>query len=357
VSLDVARQALRRLVPLAGPVEIARLRERMLGLDVGMVGDVAAALRELGDAQAVEVAVAGLRAASPFDRQKAALALRELRAPAARASLVGALSDPAPPVRRVALEALRLLPSEPDTVRACAERLTDADPSVRAAAVAAVAGLDPLATATLQPAATDPHPGVRRAAAAAADVLDAGSVRALLTDREAEVRVAVLEALARDPKPELTTLLLQALADESWHVRRAAADALGATGNVLSLPGLLRALLDSHPLVRGRARIALEQVLGADLERALAAALADAEAPLRRALVESLGHHGQTRPLLRLVSDEDPGVRIAVVHALERAPEPEATRALEQLAADADLAVRHAASMALTARDAPEPRS
>jgi HEAT repeat protein len=354
VSLDVARQALRRLVPLAGPAEIARLRERMLGLDVGIVADVAAALRALGDDDAVGVAVAGLAAASWFDRQKAALALRELQAPTARAALVDALADLAPPVRRVALEALLRLPSEPETVRVCAERLADADPSVRATAVAAVAALDPLAAATLRTVVGDQHPSVRRAAAAAS-VLDADSVRVLLADRDAEVRVAALEALARNPRPELTPALLEALADESWHVRRAAADALGASEDSGVAPQLLHALIDPQPLVRGRARIALERLLGDELDRLLAAALEDADAPLRRALVELLGRRGYVRPLLELVSDNDVGVRIALVHALEHASASEARMALERLAGDRDMAVRHAAAMALAEGDAAPP--
>jgi HEAT repeat protein len=355
VSLDVARQALRRLVPLAGPAEIARLRERMLGLDVGIVADVAASLRELGDDGAVGVAVAGLAAASWFDRQKAALALRELRAPAARAALEDALADLAPPVRRVALEALLRLPSEPETVRVCAERLADADPSVRATAVAAVAGLDPRAAATLRTVVTDQHPSVRRAAAAAARVLDADSVRVLLADRDTEVRVAALEALARNPRPELTPALLEALADESWHVRRAAADALGASEDSGVAPKLRHALVDPQPLVRGRARIALERLLGDELDRLLAAVVEDADAPLRRALVELLGRRGYVRPLLELVSDDDVGVRIALVHALEHASASEARMALERLAGDRDMAVRHAAAMALAEGDASTP--
>jgi HEAT repeat protein len=81
VSLDVARAALRRLAPLAGRAEIDALRSEMLELDIGIIRDVAAALRELGDAGASRLAVAALEDESGFKRQKAAVALRELRDP------------------------------------------------------------------------------------------------------------------------------------------------------------------------------------------------------------------------------------------------------------------------------------
>jgi hypothetical protein len=61
VSLDVARAALRRLTPLAGQAEIDALRSQMLELDIGIVGDLAATLRQLGDAEASRVAVAALQ--------------------------------------------------------------------------------------------------------------------------------------------------------------------------------------------------------------------------------------------------------------------------------------------------------
>ena len=57
----------------------------MLELDIGIVGDVAAALRELRDAEASRVAVAALGDESGFKRQKAAVALRGLRDPKTRA--------------------------------------------------------------------------------------------------------------------------------------------------------------------------------------------------------------------------------------------------------------------------------
>lgn len=348
VSLDVARQALRRLVRVAGPNEITRMRERMLAVDVGLVGDLASTLGELGDDHASKIALAALRSDSWTDRHKAALALRELQVPGAAHALVAALTDPASPVRRVALEALQRLPAEPGTIEACGNLLHDPSPSVRAAAVSTIANLGAPPTRALRVAARDPHPSVRRALAEAAAVLDADLVQALVTDREPNVRVAALEAFEREPRPELIGPIQRSLRDPSWHVRRAAVDALGHSRCPDVGRALIEALDDAHPLVRSRARIALERLLGDDLDRLMRSALDEAEAPLRRALVELLGVRGSTPFVLERIADPDPNVRVAVVHALVHASAPEVTAGLEALASgDPEPAVRHAARTAV----------
>jgi HEAT repeat protein len=351
VSLDVARQALRLLVPIAGPAEVAALRERMLELDIGIVGDVAAALRTLGDKAATEVAIAGLAAESPFAKQKAAVALRELRNPAARAALLRALSDQASPARRVALEALARLPGEAETVSACQRRLVDPDASVRAAAVAALAALDPAAQLTLRRILADPHPAVRRAAAEAATTLGVDSVSVLLRDRAVEVRVAALEALSRHPRHELMRELIAAAADLSWHARHAAVDALGASSRREAAAPLVCALLDPQPLVRGRALLALERLLGDELDDFLSQALAGGARPeLRRTIVQILGRRGHVGDLLWLAADDDSRVRLALLRILAtQKSSPEVKSTIEQLAQDADIAVRNAAVLVLAA--------
>ena len=346
-SLDVARTALRRLVPLAGPAETARLRGRMLELDVGIVGDVAAALGKLGDVAAIDTARSALGDASPARRQKAALALRELAAPASRHALLQALRDPAPAVRRLALEALTRLPRDDETVRSCAARLRDADPAVRSAAVAAVAELDPHAAATLSTSLADPHPAARAALARSLPALSPASARLLLDDADRDVRVAAFTALTEHPRPELVAEVRRALNDPSWHIRRAAVDALGASGRRMEAPALVDALSDEHPIVRARALFALEHLLGNELPPVLVEALPAAPAALRRAIVEILGACRQTASVLGLVDDPDARVRVAVVHALEDVRTPQARAAIGRLAADRDDAVRHAATMAL----------
>jgi HEAT repeat protein len=347
VSLDVARAALRRLVPLAGPAEIDSLRSRMLELDIGIVGDVAAALRELGDAAASRVAVAALADGSGFKRQKAAVALRELRDLETREPLHAALLDGEAAVRRSAVEALGQLPPYRNTNEALESILHDFDPSVRAAAVTALAALDEQASSSLQPTVVDSHASVRRAAAAANARLNRESVRVLVGDPDADVRAEALWALAASPRTELVEVVAASLGDDSWHVRRAGCHALGASGLAVAKEPLLQALVDSHPTVRGAALGALEALLGERLVGELAAELCRPDERLRRALVEALADRGESadRALLSLVSDPVNEVRLAVAHALARSQRPDAQHALARLAVDPDPVVRHATTM------------
>jgi HEAT repeat protein len=352
VSLDVARAALRRLLQLAGPAEVAELRRRMLQLDIGVVGDVAATLRELRDPLAAAVATAALGEPSPFLRHKAAVALRELHDPAAGAALLRALDDAETPVRRVALEALTSLPTDAETVAACRRRLADRDASVRCAAIHAVARLDHEASTQLQPLAHDREPRVRAELGAIAGWLSTDTLRTLLGDPEAEVRASALNGHVRHPRAELAPSVIAALADVNWHVRRAACDAAAATGGEGAAGALVRALVDSHASVRGRAFVALERLAGDDLNRILERHLDKAPAPLRRALVEILGRRRHTQPLLGLITDPNVDVRLAVAHALVGDHSPAARAALRYLRDDDDIAVQHAATTLLDAADA-----
>lgn len=344
ISLDVARSALRRLVPLARSREIAVLRERMLELDIGIVPDVAAALRELGDPDATAIAGVGLASASPFRRHKAAVALRELCDPSSREVLLRALDDSAAPVRRVAIEALGRLPPDAAGIAGCRRGLGDSDPSIRVAAVAALARIDPDASDSLRAMTRDPHVRVRRETASVSCVLAIETVRSLLEDRNADVRAASLRALVacadRAPLPSL----LDRIDDPSWHVRRAACDALAAAGGDEAGGALVGALVDPHAEVRGRALVALERLHRDRLESALEDALADAAAPLRRALIEILGRRGRAEVARRFAGDPATDVRIAVAHALVGDRSPEARAALRYLQGDDDPAVRNAAA-------------
>jgi HEAT repeat protein len=342
-SLDVARAALRRLVELAGRRETVLLRGRLLDVDIGLVGDVAATLRALSDTGAADVVAAGLGAASTTTRHKAAVAARELRDPSSRPALVRALSDRSTPVRRVALEALARLPASAATVAACRIRLGDRDGSVRGAAVDAVAALDGDAAAALAPVALDPQPRVRARLGAVAPALDADTTVALLGDRDPGVREATLLGLAERPRPELAAAVTRALTDTDWHVRRAACDAVAATRAPEAGAALIDALIDPHMSVRGRAVVALEALLGPRLGRALEDALDDAPPRLRRTLIEELGRRRRPEAVRRFAADPSSDVRLAVVHALAGDRSSETRAALGLLSHDREPAVHHAA--------------
>jgi HEAT repeat protein len=347
VSLDVARAALRRLVPLAGRAEVDALRSRMLEFDIGIVGDVAAALRELGDGDASPLAVAALEDESGFRRQKAAVALRELRDPTTRGPLLAVLHDRESAVRRAAVEALAQLPADRGATESLRSLLRDPSPVVRAAAVTALAALDDSAAASLQPAVADSHPTVRRTVADSSAFLERESVRVLIGDSDADVRAAALWALAANPRSELLEVVAASLGDDSWHVRRAGCHALGASGVAAAKEALLQALVDAHPMVRAAALGALESLFDERLTDELAAELGRSDERLRRALVAALTGRGPLAEsgLLPLVSDPAADVRLAMAHALARSRSPEAQRALARLADDPDPAVRHAVTM------------
>ena len=181
--------------------------------------------------------------------------------------------------------------------------------------------------------------------------------------------------------PDLVTLL----ADRSPDVRSAATRALGKTGDVTAVPGLLAALTAARPLPPGivgmalldlgaTALPALREALGSgsaparalsanllglhgDLPAtpALTAALGDADSPpdVRRAAAEALGRIGAPQAgeaLTHVMSyGTDPALRLAAAEALGRIGDPECSPALVAGMTAADLAVRTACADALAA--------
>lgn len=348
VSPDVGRVALRRLVPLSGPAERDALRGLLLDLDIGIVGDVAAALRELHDQKASVVAAEGLRSSSTARRQKAALALRELHDSSSTPTLLCALADAHVPVRRLAVEGLAELPSTREIVSACRKTLTDRDDSVRAAAVRAVARKDSAAAATLRSVAGDRAVSVRDALGSVSCALTRETVERLLEDQAEKVRVTALLTLVECPQHVQLSALLACLADESWHVRRAACDAVAAAGGPDAERALIAELVDDRLEVRGRALVALERACGGKLEEVLERTLPEADSRLRLAVLDILGRRGRGAVALRYLADSSSEVRIVAVHALAASDSVEAEKALRQLYTDdSDPVVRHAAAVAL----------
>jgi HEAT repeat protein len=348
VSLDVGRVALRRLVPLAGPAERDALRGLLLELDIGIVGDLAAALRELQDQKAPVVAAEGLRSSSTARRQKAALALRELRDPSSVSVLLGALADAHVPVRRLAIEGLAELPSTREIVSACRKALTDRDDSVRAAAVRAIARRDSAAAATLRSAVGDRAGSVREALASVSCALACETVELLLEDQAEKVRVTALRALVDCPRRVQLSALLARLADESWHVRRAACDSVAAAGGTDAEQVLIAELVDDRLEVRGRALVALERACGDKLDDVLEKTLPNADSRLRLAVIDILGRRGRGAVALPYLDDSSPEVRVVAVHALAAGGSAGAEEALLRVQADdPDPTVRNAAAVAL----------
>lgn len=189
-----------------------------------------------------------------------------------------------------------------------AERLlADPDPTVRAAAVGALARLGGLDARHLRGALADADPGVRRRACeeagrapgrqraegAAPPAVHDDTVKLLavaLDDAEPAVVEAATWALgeagaaARTVVPRLAVLAGTA----TPLCREAAVAALGAIGDPAGLPAVLGAL-DDRPAVRRRATVALAAFEGAEAEAGLRRAAGDRDWQVRQAAEELLG--------------------------------------------------------------------
>jgi HEAT repeat protein len=194
------------------------------------------------------------------------------------------LTDAAARRRRAALAGYQ---GDETTAR---ELLEDAEPSVRATALGALARAGALRLPDVERALVDADPGVRRRAceeAAAVDVdlvpmlddVDRSVVEATawaLGERGAEGADAVdaLAAVARDHDDPLC--------------REAAVAALGAIGDRRGLDAVLAAASGDRPAIRRRAVVALAAFDGPDVDAALRAALEDRDWQVRQAAEDLL---------------------------------------------------------------------
>ncbi|RKT06265.1 succinate dehydrogenase/fumarate reductase flavoprotein subunit [Streptomyces sp. 3211.6] len=276
------------------------------------------------------------------------------------AALRGYLTDPDPAVRGAAVAAVgETVPAGAGP--ALAERMRDADPGVRAAAAGALRELlevlpgDPELDAGLREALAVPDRLVRAAALEGLRALRLGDaalyVRAL-DDADTEVRVHAVRALVS--VDALAELAAAAAGDGAREVRVAVAKGLAAVaGEGAGVRAALAPLLDDpDPLVRGAALGALAAT-GCPPAYAdtAAAALSDPAWQVRAGAAAALSAAGAGTavPALAaaLATDPDADVRKAAVLALlAHADSPEARKALAQAVTDPDADVRAYATRA-----------
>ncbi|MFD9464889.1 fumarate reductase/succinate dehydrogenase flavoprotein subunit [Streptomyces sp. NPDC060027] len=245
-------------------------------------------------AAALVDADAGVRAA-------AAGSLRELvetlpPEPALRDGLAAALSGGDPIVRAAALDVLRAL--RLGDAALFRDSLSDSGIAVRIAAVRALVSVD--ATAEVARAAGDPSREVRVTIAKALGTTAAGqpgdttptgpepgaahsALSELIDDPDALVRAAAYEALGSTGCPApLDARAVAALSDAAWQVRAGSATALSFADPGLAIPALAKALADPNADVRKAAVLALTRHRTAeDARAALATATADPDADVR----------------------------------------------------------------------------
>ncbi|MGW2646800.1 fumarate reductase/succinate dehydrogenase flavoprotein subunit [Streptomyces sp. NPDC001393] len=229
-------------------------------------------------------------------RAAAAASLRELvetlpPEPALSAALTGALASADPVVRAAVLDVLRALRLGEAGVFAAA--LDDPDITVRTEAVRALVSVD--AVRPLAGAAEDPSREVRVAVAKALAAVGSASLtatdRELLTtaldrlteDSDPLVRQAAFAALAGTGCPgPLADRAVAALSAPAWQVRSGAATALSAASAETAVPALAKALADPNADVRKAAVLALTRHRATEEARAaLVTATADTDADVR----------------------------------------------------------------------------
>jgi HEAT repeat protein len=265
-----------------------------------------------GNADAIRVAVAALRDPKPSTRRLAVEMLARLHAVPAAGDIARLAGDPDAEVRAAAILALADLGAR-DQANALVVALGDADPHVRESALRALPALQsPISPTGLNAVETllrDSARNVQAQAAVALAKLGAAE-RALpvldgwLRDGEPDTRALALDALGEiDPARFDAGPVVQALADESPLVRRAACRTLARAQAEAAIAPLVDRLRDLDPSVREAASAALKrfgakaaprlwEVLQGDDVRAIDAAL-DALAPEEPGLPDALAEYAR----------------------------------------------------------------
>ena len=163
--------------------------------------------------------------------------------------------------------------------------LGHANPTVRVAALGALARSDALSRTEVQVAIGDPSAAVRRRAVeATVGINDWESPSRLLDDPDhsvVEVAAWALGELGPHSVGALDELTAVALGHDDSLCREAAVAALGAIGDQRALPTIFAAL-DDKATVRRRAVIALAPFEGEEVDAALTRSLEDRDAQVRQ---------------------------------------------------------------------------
>ncbi|MFE1319103.1 fumarate reductase/succinate dehydrogenase flavoprotein subunit [Kitasatospora phosalacinea] len=263
-------------------------------------------------------------------------------------AVVGYLTDPDPDVRLAAVAALT--EHTPDgTGRALVTALGDPDGRVRGAAVAGLRELVEVLDASLgdglAAAADSADPVVRAGVQELARVLRTGSVAlfaAGLRDTETAVRLQAVRGLV---SLDAADALAAGATDPAREVRVAVGEGLGVIGDTASAQVLAALAGDPDPLVRAGAFTGAAGLGGALAELA---ERPDAAWQVRKAAAGVLGAAGRWDALALLAADGNADVRKAAVRAMATGvAEAGVAAALRERLADGDADVRAYARLAL----------
>ena len=268
---------------------------------------------------------------APAVRREAVAVLTETLPPGTGPALAEALRDPASEVRAAAAASLRelveTLPPEPALRDGLAAALAEPDPVVRTASLDVLRALRLGDTELFAGALTDAEIPVRIEAVRALVSVDAATelARAATADPSREVRVTFAKALAtvwaQRPLDAVLDALTRLTEDADALVEGAAYGALGTTGCPPRLAArAVTALSASAWQVRAGAATALSAADPEVAVPALAKALADPNADVRKAAVLALTRHSATEDaraaLATVTTDPDADVRAYAARAL-----------------------------------------
>lgn len=227
---------------------------------------------------------------------------RKLRCGECAESVLFHLDHPYDDVKEAALEAAVAIGNEAVTTR-LQKMATDSEMLRRLMGIYGLGRIDPQAyQTTLVAALSDDSPDVRKIALEAVGprmhdprVLDA--MLALAADEVAEVRQTLVETLGQACSGRPLDFLIAALADKNDWVRIRAVDALAACQDPSLAPAIIGLLEDPNPLVVVKVIAALGRIGGQSAFKALLAALnsddPDVQAAAEHALDRMQADHGR----------------------------------------------------------------
>lgn len=191
-------------------------------------------------------------------------------------------------------------------------------------------------------------------------MIDLSTIAEALESGDIERRRAGVEALAAGwHRSDLaTSLLIRAMGDDDWRVRRDASALGERVADVELTDVLLDGLRQGDNVGLRNASIEVIRAMGARSAPAVTTALATADAPVRKFLLEALGGPGTTEAALAAaacVDDEDENLSAAALEALARIGGPHAERVLRDALANGPPFQRVSALAGLAAMDAAVP--
>jgi HEAT repeat protein len=176
-------------------------------------------------------------------------------------------------------------------------------------------------------------------------------LRVALRDRDAEIRRRAVLSADQEPSLEVAEVVLSALGDDDWRVRKEAVQVALRRANELALiDPLVEAICQGENVGLRNAALDVLQGLGDQAARALVAALPGVPEHARKFVVEALGD--SRGPLIvaelsRAAQSSDTNVASEAIEALARIGGPDAQRAIRSRLSASDPFLRMAALDAL----------